>query len=131
MNLPKDQPEYWIYLAAIMALQEMASVCHTDLDYDDNDKILGNEVYLVSSAENPELVAIKKDEFERLSPDAKFVIGLVIDPPKELEEVIYSRRVKKSPTKMKLGRILKQKFEWTNLKINRSFKEIQRYLKNL
>lgn len=116
---------YWLYIAAYYAMQKMASVCCTDLESDEEGKVINDEVYLVSGYQDPEKLAIKKDYYEKLSGEAKFVIDLLIK--EEFEEVSHSRKNKIPPSKNKLGRILQSKYRWSRLKLNRTFKELQEY----
>jgi len=124
------KPNYWIYLAAYLVSQKMLTICGTDMEnFDKGDPSTDAEVYIVDKENSPEVKAIKKDSFDNLSAEAKFVIDLLVK--EEFEDIVYSKKHKKDPTKTKLRRILHSKFSWTRLKLNRTFKELSEYAKDL
>lgn len=118
----------WIYVAAYYALQKMMVVCTTEVaNFEEGTS--PDEIFLHSNEPSPETIAIRNDLKNNLSEEAKFVIDLLVK--EEFEEEVFSKKTKKEPTKLKLRGILKRKYQWTRLKLNRTFKELQEYAKEL
>jgi hypothetical protein len=129
MNKPQGQSDNWIYLAALMAILPMAIVCVTDKeDFEEGDIGL-SEVYIPSLYGNPEKELLKKENSDLLSQDAKFVIDLVCG--NQYEEEVYGKRRNRNPTNLKLRKVLQGQFKWSNLRQNRTFKELKEYVKYL
>ncbi len=129
----KEIEDHWMYLAAWQACQPMVSVCCTDLDDFDEQHILHEEIEVLIPCErwNPEKVVEKQYEKECLSPDAKVVLNLIFNPPPELENKIYSKNLYRDPNERKLKIIMREKFAWAPIKVNRTFKELHKYVREL
>jgi hypothetical protein len=127
MNMPRGQVEHWIYLAALMATLPMATICTTDIE--DFEEEGHSEIYVLSPYGNPERELLKKENEEKLSFDAKFVVDLVCGD--DFEEEVYGRTKKRNPTNLKLRKVLRTQFQWSNLRQNRTFKELKESVNNL
>lgn len=131
MNFAKGQPDYWIYLAAYMAAKRgMTPVCHTDADYEEGE--LNTELEFIPQTEpDAEDYVIRKMTYEALSRDARFLIKIILRPPRAIATKLYSRKMNRNPTEAKLRKVLTEEYDWTLLRFNRVYKEVKRYVTTL
>ncbi len=115
----------YIYLAVWNALQPMASICVTGLDELEEHE---TEIMIADDTYNPEKILLKKDAFDSLSDEAKYLLRIILDAPQELIEVLYTQKYKKT-SKARIKKFLLKRLHWNRLKVNKAFREIKKYLR--
>lgn len=82
---------------------------------------------------SPYKVAERIDSWKNLSPDAKVVTELILNSSQDTHPQIYSEKENKQEkiNKKKLRVALKRQFRWKHRKIDKVFKEIQRFCDGL
>jgi len=115
----------YIYLAVWNALQPMASICVTGLDELEEHE---TEIMIADDTYNPEKILLKKDAFDSLSDEAKYLLRIILDAPQELIEVLYTQKYKKT-SKARIKKFLLKCLHWNRLKVNKAFREIKKYLR--
>ena len=117
----------WTYIAAWNAMQENIPICSTDLDEFEMNQV---EILIADDSMNPETTLLKKDAQESLSEEAKYLLDLILNTPKEFAGMLYtSKYMRTSASKVKT--FLRNQLHWSNLKINRVFREIKTYIKEV
>lgn len=82
-----------------------------------------------SNYPNPESLVIIKDEFEHLSGEAKEVVGLIYNAPYTILQ-LFSTRKRENITIGSIENFLVES-GWPRPRINRVFKELKNFTKNL
>lgn len=117
----------WIYIAAWNASQPNIPICCTGMDELEEGEI---EVMVEDDRDTPESVLLKKDAFESLSSEAKYLLDIILNTPKEFAGMLYTPRYMKTSAS-KVKHFLRTQLHWNNIKVNRVFKEIKTYIREV
>jgi len=115
----------WIYVAASYAMQPNIPVCCTGMDELEIGEV---EIMLEDDSLNPEQILLKKDAADSLSEEARYLLNMILDTPKEFAGMLYTKTYMKTSSS-KVKNFLRTQLHWSNLQVNRVFKEIKTYLR--
>lgn len=88
--------QHFHYLCALQIMKNNILVVKTnEIEKEDDEEFESNEVILPSKNINPEEIAIKKQNFELLSDEAKEVIETILNGPEEILESFKTSKIKK------------------------------------
>ena len=120
-----ESPE-WDYLCVVNAA-DANNYLPTEDAYDDSQSENRQTVnVLISPDPSPEDTLIKKESFRNLSEEAKYVIGICLNTPSELVDILLTPTFKKMSLRKLTNYFTKQ---WGSpRKVKRVFGEIQEHL---
>lgn len=111
-------------VSAILVFPQENYISYLGIDLPFN-KEEGMEEIRLESDVNIEKELIKKDLKENLNTDCQFILGIIIDSPERLETPKTGNITIRSIT------LFLNKQKWNRIRINKAFKEIKNYVKNL
>jgi hypothetical protein len=111
-------------ISAVLVFPQENYISYLGIDLPFN-KEEGTEEIRLESDVNIEKELIKKDLKENLNTDCQFILGIIINSPERLETPKTGNITIRSIT------LFLNKNKWNRIRINRAFKEIKNYVKNL
>ena len=125
LRKPRIASDHWHWVCFFRAIKDsnflrVGEPVGEDELYDwEGDEDMGFVIEIPDNTYNPELLYQKKERFNDLSNEAKYVVGLIFKAPAEL-----LTPTKKEITKTTVWDYLRWKQRWTSDRINNVFKEI-------
>jgi hypothetical protein len=111
-------------VSAVIAFPQENYISYLGIDLAFHEEEGIKEIKLESDV-NIEKELIKKDLKENLNTDCQFILGIIIESPEKLETPRTGNITIRSIT------LFLNKQKWNRIRINKAFKEIKNYVKNL